>query len=242
MLKNYFKITLRNLLKRLSYTVINVLGLAIGISCCLLITLYVQDELNYDKFHTDYQNIYRLNVEYTEGGITESGALTPTALLPTLLNEFPNVESGTRVFDISIFNPMILSKNGESFQEYGFLYADSTFFDVFSFEVVKGNKKTALVEPKSIMLTESMVKKYFGNEEALGEIIKVGSDEFKVTAILADIPRNSHLQFDFVASFSSLSVANRLMWGSANYMTFPHMSLLATDKEEKDSCGEAPTT
>ncbi|MEQ8573886.1 MAG: ABC transporter permease [Fulvivirga sp.] len=220
MLKNYIKIAFRNLVRRIGYTSINVFGLAVGISCCLLIGIYVLDEMSYDKFHTNADNIYRVNINYSMGGTSQSMYVTPTALLPTMSREFNEVVSGTRIFDVAMFSPEMVSLNDASFQEERFFYADSTFFDVFSFELKEGVKEKALVDPNSVILTESMVAKYFGDNDALGEVIKVGQTEYKVTGVLKDIPDNSHLKFDFLASFSSLRASKGETWWSANYATY----------------------
>ncbi|MEQ9168292.1 MAG: ABC transporter permease, partial [Fulvivirga sp.] len=220
MLKNYIKIAFRNLVRRIGYTSINVFGLAVGISCCLLIGIYVLDEMSYDKFHTNADNIYRVNINYSMGGTSQSMYVTPTALLPTMRREFNEVVSGTRIFDVAMFSPEVVSLNDASFQEERFFYADSTFFDVFSFELKEGVKEKALVDPNSVILTESMVAKYFGDNDALGEVIKVGQTEYKVTGVLKDIPDNSHLKFDFLASFSSLRASKGETWWSANYATY----------------------
>ncbi|MEQ8244087.1 ABC transporter permease [Fulvivirga sp.] len=220
MLKNYIKIAFRNLVRRIGYTSINVFGLAVGISCCLLIGIYVLDEMSYDKFHTNADNIYRVNINYSMGGTSQSMYVTPTALLPTMSREFNEVVSGTRIFDVAMFSPEVVSLNDASFQEERFFYADSTFFDVFSFELKEGVKEKALVDPNSVILTESMVAKYFGDNDALGEVIKVGQTEYKVTGVLKDIPDNSHLKFDFLASFSSLRASKGETWWSANYATY----------------------
>lgn len=220
MLKNYIKIAFRNLVRRIGYTSINVFGLAVGISCCLLIGIYVLDEMSYDKFHNNADNIYRVNINYSMGGTSQSMYVTPTALLPTMKREFNEVVSGTRIFDVAMFSPQVVSLNDASFQEERFFYADSTFFDVFSFELKEGVKEKALVDPNSVILTESMVAKYFGDNDALGEVIKVGQTEYKVTGVLKDIPDNSHLKFDFLASFSSLRASKSETWWSANYATY----------------------
>lgn len=220
MLKNYIKIAFRNLVRRIGYTSINVFGLAVGISCCLLIGIYVMDEMSYDKFHANADDIYRVNINYSMGGTSQSMYVTPTALLPTMKREFNEVVSGTRIFDVAMFSPQVVTLNDISFQEERFFYADSTFFDVFSFELKEGIKNKALVNPNSVILTESMVTKYFGDNDALGEVIKVGQTEYQVTGVLKDIPDNSHLKFDFLASFSSLGASKSETWWSANYATY----------------------
>jgi len=222
MIQNYILISFRNLRKHFSYSLINILGLGLGLATCLLLFTWIRHELSYDKFHEKSDRIYRASLEYSSGGQVSRTSVSPTALLPTLMT-LPETETGVRVYNPSSWNPYIV-KNGEKlFQERRFYAADSTFFDVFSFKLLKGNPKTALVEPNSVILTEAMVSKYFGDEgDALGKVLQInGNKDFTITGIIEDVPTNSLLQFDFLCSFSSLWVASQeLQWWSANYQTF----------------------
>jgi putative ABC transport system permease protein len=221
MIKNYLLISFRNLRKHFSYSLINILGLGLGLATCLLLFTWIRHELSYDKFNEKYDRIYRSSLEYSFGGQVARTSVSPTALLPTLMT-LPETETGVRVYNASSWNAYIV-KNGERiFQEKRFYAADSTFFKVFSYKLIKGNPKTALVEPNTVILTESMVRKYFGDEDALGKVLQVnGNKDYTVTGIIEDVPTNSLLQFDFLCSFSSLRVASQeLQWWSANYQTF----------------------
>lgn len=203
MLKNYFKIALRNILKHKGYSFINISGLAIGIACFLLIVLYVKHELGYDRFHTKAERIYRV-VEIIKG--SEESSSAPFSLAPAMMQEYPvQVESVVRFFNFQA--PTILLENGaeKRFNEKRLFFVDSTLFDVFDFELVKGDKATALAEPNSILLTESMAKKYLGDSEPLGKTLRLqGFQDYKVTGVLRDAPTNAHFQFDGFLSFSSL--------------------------------------
>lgn len=221
MLKNYFKIAVRNLINRSGYALINIFGLAVGLSCCLLLVLYVFDERSYDRFHDGAEHIYRVNTTYQYEGASGKMYNTTTALLPGVLKEFSEIKTGTRLFDVSMFSPVVVQHDNEKYQEKKFLYADSTFFDVFSHELLQGNPKTALIQPNSLVLTESTAKKYFGEADPMGKLLRVNnSKDFQVTGVVKDIPHNTHFHFDFLASFSSLSASKSEVWGSANYATY----------------------
>lgn len=221
MLKNYFKIAVRNLIRKSGYSLINISGLAVGLSCCLLLALYITDERSYDRFHQQAKDIYRVNVTYEYGGSSAKMYNTPTALLPGILREFSEVKTGVRLFDVSIFSPVVVQYEQEKHQEKKFLYADSSFFDVFSFELIKGNPSTALAQPNAVVVTESVAKKYFGDADPMGKIVKINNaQDFQVTGVVEDLPHNSHFHFDFLASFASLNAAGSETWYSANYATY----------------------
>ncbi len=202
MVKNYLRIAWRNMLKHKGHSAINIIGLAVGMACFLLILFYVKDESSYDKFHKDYKSIYRVTeVNYSDGGETLL-ANAYSAIGPALTSDFPEFEAFTRVH-IEEFS--VSNGPDKTFQEPLFAYTDSTFWQVLDFSLLEGDPKTALSGPFSLVLTESMARKYFGEEEAMGKMLKVdGQYSFQVTGILEDLPRNSHLQFDFLASFISL--------------------------------------
>ncbi len=200
MLKNYFKISIRNLKKHKGYAFINVFGLAIGLACCLLIVLFVRDELSYDRFHEKANRTHRI--------VQQSGELAPSVtvgvpLAPALVNTFPEVEHATRLFHYW-FTPL-LSRGEDGFYEDRTFFTDSAFFDVFDFALARGNPATALREPFSILLTETMARKYFGDEDPMGQTLMMNAAHpFTVTGILEDPPRTSHFTFDFLASIESL--------------------------------------
>ena len=203
MVKNYLKMALRNLLKHKGHTAINVFGLAVGMACFLLILFYVQDESSFDKFHKDYDRIYRITeVNYSDGG-ENMLANAYSAIGPALQSDFPEFEAFVRIHmeeEISVANGPELT-----FQEGEFAYADSTLWEVLDFKLLKGDASTALSGPFSLVVTESTAKKYFGDEDPMGKSLKVeGQYNFQITGVLKDIPRNSHLRFDMVASFISL--------------------------------------
>lgn len=229
MLKNYLTIAVRNLLRHKGYTLINIAGLTVGITCCLLIFLFVQHELNYDRHNTRADRIYRVVVG-------EDQVVTPTAVAPVFKRAFPEVEQTTRLYDVGSFRPVVIRYGDEVYQEHRFAYADSTVFDVFTLPFIAGNPHQSLVEPNSIVLSRSAAQKYFHDEDPLGKVLTIGSDQtFRVTGVMEDIPTASHFRFDFLASFSTLHWANEEIWDSANFGTYVLLreSGDAVDLEEK---------
>lgn len=208
MFKNYLKIAYRNIIKHKGYTLINISGLTIGIACCLLILLYVKDELSFDTFHSKADRIYRVIEHVKIGDVGEESASMPFPFGETIPVEFPDaVESSVRFFNfqsptLPLSNPEFANKN---FNESGFYFADSNLFNIFDFELVRGNPETALSEPNALIITESMVSKYFNDQDPVGKVLRFQNQvDLQITAIAKDSPPNSHIQFNFIASFSTL--------------------------------------
>jgi putative ABC transport system permease protein len=203
MLKSYLKVALRNLLRYRSYSFINVAGLAVGITCCLLILLFVQDELSYDRYHEKGDRIYRLVVEHqTEGGAFLN-ALSSAPMVPALLRDYPEIKNAVRFYpaDASV----LVSHEDKQFYEERFFFVDAAVFEVFTFPFIKGDPRTALTEPNTVVLTEEMAHKFFGQEDPIDKIIRINQEsKYLVTGVIKNIPKNSHLHFDFLASFASL--------------------------------------
>lgn len=221
MIKNYFTIAFRSLHKHLSYSIINVFGLSVGLATCILLVTWIKHELSYDKFNEKAERIYRGCLEYSFGGQIAKTPVSPTALFPAMQKNFAEVENGVRIYHASASNGFILRHNDKLFQERKFMYADSTFFQVFSFTLLKGNQEKALTEPNSVILTRSMAKKYFDSEDIIGKTIQVNNQtDYTITGLMEDVPANSTLQFDFIASFSSLAASKETIWWTANYETY----------------------
>ena len=226
MVKNYLKIALRNILKNKVYSLINIIGLSIGISTCILISLYVINQESYDSFNKNANRIYRATMVYRFGGVTNRTAYTGTKLLPAFERNFSEVESGVRMYSTNT----IVKFKDEVFEEPDFTYADSTFFKVFSFKLIQGNPKDALSKPFSVILTSSAARKYFGNKNAVGKVLRITTrsltkvtwHNFTVTGVMQNSPSNSQIKFDFLASFSSLVVAKpeNEEWWDADYYTY----------------------
>ncbi|MEQ9425890.1 MAG: FtsX-like permease family protein [Cyclobacteriaceae bacterium] len=219
MLKNYFKTAVRSILKKPVYSFINLLGLSVGIGCSLLIFIYIHFELSFDTFHSKAEKTYRINTQFSFGDISRDINQTPSAVLPHLLANYPEIESGTRV--VRSFRPVIIDAGDEKFQEEEFFYADSTFFDVFDFKLLSGNPVAALNAPNKVIFSEASAVKYFGKADILNETIRINDQEFIVSGVAENPPTNTHLQFDFIASFVSLDWAvTRTSWDAANYFTY----------------------
>ncbi len=239
MIRNYVLTTLRNLRKHFTYSVINIFGLGLGITISLMLALWVKHELSYDRFHINADHIYRVSMDMSFGGQSAKHAISPTALLPALQKNFPEVKAGVRIYNPAFYNPFIVKKDDNFFQEDQFYYADSTFFDALTFPLVKGNPKTALTKPRSVVLTQSSAKKYFGSEDPIGQTLLInGQSEYTVTGMTQDPPENSYLNFDFIGSFSSLRQSSEEVWWSANYITFVTIDSKANLKTLEDKTNE----
>ncbi|HLE33609.1 MAG TPA: ABC transporter permease [Bacteroidota bacterium] len=223
---NYLKIALRNLLKHKGYSTINIFGLTLGMACCVLIMLYVQDELSYDRYHANAERIYRVSRQWTnqDGRISlHLGHIAPP-FGPLLKSDFP-----ASVLEVTRFlrpGTPLVSYGDHHFQESRFFFADSTVFSIFSWELISGDPMTALAEPNSVIISESTSKKYFGGEDAVGKVLRYNQQEdLKVTGVMRDIPENSHFQADFLCSFISFENAVGAQnlernWGSNNFATY----------------------
>lgn len=221
MIKNYFKIAFRNLWKNKGYSAINIFGLAIGLASCLLITLYVTDELSYDRHFKNADRIYRINSDIRFGGGDLHITQTSDMMGELLKKDYPQVEQYTRFY---VNDGDKLVKKGDRFiTEPNVAHVDSTFFTVFSLPAIEGDTKTALNEPNTVVLTASTAKKYFGAVNVLGKIIEVKNDDtitpYKVTAVIKDIPKETHFDFEFLFSMKNADY----QWGqltSHNFHTY----------------------
>lgn len=199
MFKNYLKIALRNLLRYKTYSVINIAGLAMGMAAAILITLWVRDELSYDRFHAAGERIFRVKYTLDLNGIQYREASIPFPAAEAFRNEFPEVEKAVRIYRNVDF-PLI-SYGERKFAEERFLFADPSFFEVFDFPLLQGDPRSALAEPNSVVISEAAARKYFGDTDPLGQILKYETQHsLKITGVAANPPGNSHFRFDFLAS------------------------------------------
>ncbi|MEO9966626.1 MAG: ABC transporter permease [Reichenbachiella sp.] len=220
MLKNFYLTAIRNLLKHKSYFLINISGLAIGIASFIFISLYIINELSYDKFHSQSENTYRVHVHGQMMGQAMDMAVTATPMAQALISEFPDVSKVTRIKESGAW---FIGRGNKKFNEDGVLFADSSFFDVFDFKLLSGNRETALVKPRSVVLTASYAKKYFGDEDPLGQKLTVEQDTifYTVTGVMEDVPDHSHIQFDMMGSMSTYRHwLNNNQWVSHNHYTY----------------------
>lgn len=218
MIKNLLLVALRNFKKDKWFSLLNVLGLTIGITFSLFLIFYIVDELSYDKHHKKHERIYRINAHLEEPTRKFDVASTQQVLGPTIKNDFPEVEEITRLFN----RERTLFKQGENnYYETKLYYADSTVFNVFTFNFAEGNAATALNRPNSVALSKSTAKKYFGNTQALGKTIKTVYDVYTVTAVFEDMPQNTHIRFDMLMSLTPfLQSMDAQLWGGFNNFTY----------------------
>ncbi|MEM9858507.1 MAG: ABC transporter permease, partial [Bacteroidota bacterium] len=218
------------MIKHKLYASINVLGLSIGIASFMLLLLYVKHEFGYDQFHKKAERIYRINItDISEHGEDKYAAIT-AAVAPDIANEYPEVENFVR---FSYPSSGYLSFNGETFKEDNITYTDSSLFDIFSFKLLQGNPSKALSASNSIVLTHSLAKKIFGDQDALGKsVVYNNEDQLTVTGVLEDVPADSHLQFSALISFSSLLNKHVYLGWNGGWNYFSYLLLNENAHEE----------
>ncbi|WEK37200.1 MAG: ABC transporter permease [Candidatus Pseudobacter hemicellulosilyticus] len=219
MFKSYLTIAWRNLWKNKTYSAINIFGLMTGITSCLLIGLFIQHELSFDKFQEKGDRIVRVIMKYAfSNGETEEGTFTSTKVAPTFVRTFPELEAGVRFSE----DVELVRLGDKRFNENNFLYADSSFFTVFTYKLLQGDAKTALSGRYKVLLTPEMAQKYFGQTDPVGKQLLIGSEgtPYEVTGIIEKMPANSQISFDFLASFSSMGVNQENTYWEANYRTY----------------------
>lgn len=227
MLQNYFKIAFRNLLKHKIFSIINIAGLALGIACCTLLALYIRDEFSFDKHFADHERIFRINTIFTRDGNEQSFPRTSPGIAMDMLREFPELESATRVVPIPEVDQHLVRYNQEVFYEKSGYLVDSTFLDVFSFELKEGDRNTALDAPASVLLTEKLASKIFGEKSPLDELLIINSgwssDTFHITGVIKDTHKRTHLDGTFYMSLNSRGwgreISNMTTWAWNNFMS-----------------------
>jgi predicted permease len=239
MFRNYVKLAFRNLSRQKAFSIINIAGLAIGLASSLTILLWVQDEIDYDRFHAKADRTYRLIGYVSDIKV----AITPAPVIPHLQETFPEIEYTTRLWPLR----SAMFQNGDKrFEEKTGYYAEPSLFDVFDFDLEQGDEKTALVQPNSAVISREIAMKYFGTTDALGKILKKdNADDFTVTGILAEPAGNSHLEFDILLPWAYLPSRNRDIrennWGNFDfysYITFRQDPDEATLKEFESKINE----
>jgi len=233
MLKNYFKIALRNITQQKGYVLINVLGLSIGIACSILIFLFISYELSYDNYHEKSDRIYRMYIDGKIAGDEIQGSYTAPALAPTIKRTFPEIEDACRLDN---WSETVIDYEGEKFIEDYFVLADSSFFNIFSFPLINGDPKKALTQPYTAVVNETTSKKIFGDIDPIGKMIKVSSDTnyYQITGVMKDIPENSHFSCNIVASITSRGKDFETIWLMNNYDTYLLLNEGATKKQVED--------
>jgi putative ABC transport system permease protein len=225
MIKNYLKVALRNIRRHKGFSFINIAGLAIGLACCLLITIWVLDELSYDKFHENATNLYRVEEDQHYSGRIFYVYVTPYPLGPALKAEIPDIIDATRV----VWTGGVLFKyEDNTFFEDNGRAVDPSFLKMFTYPLVKGDKNTALDSPFSAVMSENLAEKYFGKEDAIGKVITLNNQyEFTVTGVMENVPHNTELQFDFLVPYEILKRTGQTReedFGSNSIFTFVQLA------------------
>ena len=200
MIKNYLTVAIRNIARNKTFSAINILGLAIGMACCILILLYVQDELSYDQHHENAHRIYRVVVKTKIDGVMRQSPVTSLPMGPALATDYPEVIEAVRFYGGDDPRMLVGDQYGHFFYEDDLWFTDPNFFQVFTFPLRKGDPETAFLEPYSVVITEAVAQKYFGEQSPIGQILSFNDKEFKVTGVLKDTVHNSHFPFDLLAS------------------------------------------
>ncbi len=205
MLKNYFRIAVRSFVNQKYYSLINTLGLALGTAACILILLFVQDELSYEKGFQKNEEIYRLVEDFPMGTHLSQSATVPFPTKNTLMTDFPDITNASLIYRPSSWGQTpVLKLADQEYYEDGFIFADHNFLEIYGFKFIQGDPKKALNGPNELLLTESAAKKYFGNDNPIGKRINLNNfRDLEVIGVLEDLPPNTHLQFDMVASFET---------------------------------------
>ncbi|MDX9769114.1 MAG: ABC transporter permease [Tenuifilaceae bacterium] len=217
MLKNYLKTAYRNIIREKYYTMTNIVGLAVGIACCVLILLFINHESSYDNYHTKADRLYRLYIDGKFGDNLIGSSKTSAPIKDAFEHEIAEIEQVTRLMES--IRPVV-RKDEDSFIEENFFYADSNFFSTFTVEVIEGNPKTVLSKPNCMVITREMAKKYFGDENPIGKSLTVNSYEIEITGITEKMPSNSHFQYNFLASLTTMGVDSWQSWLTSNLYTY----------------------
>jgi putative ABC transport system permease protein len=197
---------------------LNTMGLAIGMAGFILIMLWVKDEMSYDKYNENASRIVRTKIEFSIMGKGDNAVVSPAPMAAALIADFPEVENAVRFRD---YGSSTIKYEDKSFKENRIIYADSTVFDIFTIPLIKGNLKTALTAPNTITISESAAKKYFGDEDPMGKLLKFNNrKDYEITGVYKDIPSASHFHYDFIASIYSSEECYNNIWVSFNFATY----------------------
>jgi putative ABC transport system permease protein len=220
MIKNLLKTAIRHISKHPGYSLLNVLGLTLGISCALFLIIYVSDEVSYDRYHKNADRIYRVSSKITEPDDQFTWNVAQIPFGPQVVQDYPEVQAFVRFINM----PRGLYKyEDKEFVEENFYYTDSTLFDIFTYKVLRGEVKSALRDPKKIVLTETVAKRYFGGSDPVGKTLTEGNNTFEVTGVIEDVPFNSHFRFQALAARNNLpkQLGSWGTFGVFTYLLFP---------------------
>ena len=234
MFKNYFKVALRNIRRHPGYSIINIAGLAIGLACCLFILIWVLDELNYDKFHENAPYLYRVEENQYYSGRVYHVTVTPYPLAPAIKADFPEIIEATQYVGVG---GQLIRYGEKAFFETGIRAVAPAFFRMFTFPFVKGDSNTALDDPFSLVISEEMAEKYFGEEDPIGKVFSVNNTyDMKVSGVMKNVPNNSYLQFDMVIPYALLEKVGAVSdsMGSNSILTFVQLQKGASLQQIND--------
>lgn len=218
MIKNYLKIALRNFQRHKGYSFINIAGFAIGMACCLIILIYVRHDLSYDRYHKDNERIYRIAIEFREQTANSVFALISPTVAPAIKADYPQVEYAARAMPTS---SRLVKKEERLYYEDRFMYADQELFDIFTIPFIQGNPQEALTRPQTLVISERMAQKYFGNSYPIGGTLDINQRVYEITGVVANSPENTHLKYDLIASLETLKDWNEMTnWHSTMFYTY----------------------
>ncbi len=216
MFKNIFKTAIRHIVKHAGYSILNILGLSLGITSALFLVIYVSDEVSYDRYHVNADRIYRVSSRITESDDQFTWIFAQLPFAPQVVQDYPEVEAAVRFINM----PRALYKyEDKEYNEENFFFVDSALFDIFTYKVIKGDVRKALTEPNKIILTEKTAARYFGDADPIGKTLSTDSRSFEVTGIIGDVPSNSHFRFDALASRNNLPEQIG-SWGNFGVFTY----------------------
>jgi len=217
MIRNYIRTAIQNILANKLFTVLNILGLSLGLATAILIFFWVQDELSFDKYHTNHKNIFRVVFHSSSNGVIKSVAITTHSMGETMCKEYPEILKFCR---LKQSNNQSIAYNNKIIPEINMGYADSTFFEVFTIPLIYGNNKTILNKPNLIALSESTAKKHFNTENPIGKNVLIGESSFLISGIYKDFPDNSHFKFNAIMAMETLASSRIVNWDQQEYYTY----------------------
>jgi putative ABC transport system permease protein len=225
MLRNFLKISIRNLVRNKTYSIINILGLSIGMACSIIIFLFIVDEVSYDRYHDNANNIYRVGIDASMQGNQMNAFITGSPLGRTFVSEVPEVIKSARIVRMQFDDAETVVSYGDiKFVEERLLFVDSTYFDMFNVEFISGDSRKVLNSPNMIVVTESIAVKYFKNENPVGKSLNIQGSEYLIQGIIKDCPSNTHVHYDILASIVSIPNAHYETWMS-NDVSYTYLLL-----------------
>jgi putative ABC transport system permease protein len=218
MFMNYLRVAWRNIKRHRGYSFINIAGFAIGMACCLLVLIYVQQEISYDRYHKDVERIYRIAQDIRTQTSNRVFAPVSPMVAPTLKADYPQVENAARIIPTG---SLLVKREETSFYEDRFMYADQELFDILTISFIQGNPQEALTRPRTLVISERTALKYFGSTNPLGKTLEINQTEYEITGVVANSPENTHVKYDLMASMETLADWSEMSnWYSTMFYTY----------------------